>query len=153
MNITPLDIRQKQFKLEFRGFSKTEVDNFLEEVTQEFEALMRENEALREDNARLEERVLEFRENEKTLRDTLVAAQKISEEMKAASDREAQLKLQQAEMDAEKLVSEAKAQLAKTEEEIAELGRIKERFRISLRGMIEEHLKMLVYEDKISGRR
>ena len=153
MNITPLDIRQKQFKLEFRGFDKTEVDNFLEEVTQEIETLMRENESLRDTKAQLETRVSEFRENEKTLRDTLFAAQKITDEMKASSDREAQMLVKQAEMDADKLIKNAKNQLAKIEEEITELGRIKERFKIKLKGLVEEHLKMLDYEEKMEGKR
>ncbi len=153
MNITPLDIRQKQFSTGFRGFNITEVDNFLEEVTSEMEALIRENESLKEQNAALEAQLVEFRQTEKSLRDTLMAAQKMSEDLKGAAEKEARLKMKEAEMEAEKIVRDARIKLAKTEEEIAELNRIKERFRMKVRGIIEDHLKMLAYdqEDETAG--
>ena len=153
MNITPLDIRQKQFSTGFRGFNISEVDNFLEEVTSEMEALIRENESLKEQNAALEAQLVEFRQTEKSLRDTLMAAQKMSEDLKGAAEKEARLKMKEAEMEAEKIVRDARIKLAKTEEEIAELNRIKERFRMKVRGIIEDHLKMLAYdqEDETAG--
>ncbi len=153
MNISPLDIRQKQFSTGFRGFNISEVDNFLEEVTSEMEALIRENESLKEQNAALEAQLVEFRQTEKSLRDTLMAAQKMSDDLKAAAEKESRLKMKEAEMDAEKIVRDARIKLAKTEEDIAELNRIKERFRMKVRGIIEDHLKMLAYdqEDETAG--
>lgn len=153
MNISPLDIRQKQFSTGFRGFNISEVDNFLEEVTSEMEALIRENESLKEQNAALEAQLVEFRQTEKSLRDTLMAAQKMSDDLKAAAEKESRLKMKEAEMDAEKIVRDARIKLAKTEEDIAELNRIKERFRMKVRGIIEDHLKMLAYdqEDENAG--
>ena len=153
MNITPLDIRQKQFSTGFRGFNITEVDNFLEEVTSEMEALIRENETLKEQSASLEAQVAEFRQTEKSLRDTLMAAQKMSDDLKASAEKEARFKMKEAEMEAEKILRDARARLARTEEEITELNRIKERFRLKVRGLIEDHLKMLAYdqEDETAG--
>lgn len=148
MNISPLDIRQKQFSTGFRGFNISEVDNFLEEVTSEMEALIRENESLKEQNAALEAQLVEFRQTEKSLRDTLMAAQKMSADLKAAAEKESRLKMKEAEMDAEKIVRDARIKLAKTEEDIAELNRIKERFRMKVRGIIEDHLKMLAYDQE-----
>ena len=153
MNITPLDIRQKQFSTGFRGFNITEVDNFLEEVTSEMEALIRENETLKGQSASLEAQVAEFRQTEKSLRDTLMAAQKMSDDLKASAEKEARFKMKEAEMEAEKILRDARARLARTEEEITELNRIKERFRLKVRGLIEDHLKMLAYdqEDETAG--
>ena len=103
MNITPLDIRQKQFSTSFRGFNISEVDSFLEEVTSQMEALVREVEFLKEQNASLDAQLAEFRLTEKNLRDTLMAAQKMSEELKASAEKESRLKLKEAEMEAEKI--------------------------------------------------
>ncbi|HEY3348094.1 MAG TPA: DivIVA domain-containing protein [Nitrospirota bacterium] len=152
MNLSPLDIKQKQFKLKFRGFDMAEVDSFLEEVTEEFEAVIRENEALKEDKASLEAQVSHYRGSEKDLRDTLMSAQKISEEMKLSAEKEARLRLKEAEMDAEKMLREAQHKLGKMQEEISELQRIKERFTLKVKGVIEDHLKMLSYEDQQEGR-
>jgi cell division initiation protein len=152
LNISPLDIKKKQFRLKFRGFDITEVDAFLEEVTAEFEALVRENEALKEEHAALAAQIAEHKESEKILRDTLVAAQKMADEMRAAAEREVEMKVKEAELEAEKIVADAERRLAKTDEEIAELGRIKERFTLKIKGVIEDHLKMLSYEEKQEGR-
>jgi cell division initiation protein len=151
MNITPIDIKQKQFRLKFRGFDMSEVDSFLEDVTAEMETLMRENDQLRTENIALEAALSGYKETEKNLRDTLMAAQKISEEMRLGTEKEAALKIKQAEMDAEELMRKSRAELAKLEQEITELNRIKERFTLKIKGVIEDHLKMLNYEEKQGG--
>lgn len=148
MNITPLDIRQKQFKLKFRGFDMREVDAFLEEVTEQMESLIRENESLKEQFASAESRLTEFMETERELRNTLMAAHKMSEEIKAQSEREAELKIKEAELEAERMLAEARRVIAKTQNDIEELRRIKERFSVKLKGLIEDHLKMIVYEER-----
>lgn len=148
MNISPLDIKQKQFKLKFRGFDINEVDGFLEEVTAELEALVKENESLKEQNAGLDAQLTEFRETEKSLRNTLMSAQKMAEELKSSTEREANLKIKEAELEAEKIFRDARQTLARTQEEINELKRIKERFTLKLRGLIEDHLQMLSYEER-----
>ncbi len=152
MNITPLDIKQKQFSLKFRGFDMNEVDSFLEEVTSEMEVLMRENDQLREENKTMQAALSEFRETEKNLRDTLMAAQKMSEEMRLSAEKETALRLKQAEIDAEEMMRKSRRELAKIEQEIAELNRVKERFALKIKGVIEDHLKMLNYEEKQEGR-
>lgn len=151
MDITPLDIKQKQFKLKFRGFDIDEVDAFLEEATEAMEALIREREALKEEKAALEERVEACAQSEKGLRDTLVAAQKMAGDLKEAAEKEARLKIKEAEMEADRLLQSARRELAKTHEEIAELKRIKERFAMKIRGVIQDHLKMLEYDERQSG--
>jgi len=147
MGITPLDIRQKQFTLKmFRGLDPGEVDAFLEDVTESLETALKENEVLRENIASLESEVASYKESERSLKNTLMAAQKMAEDMKKTADREMDLRIKEAEMEAEKMLRSANMELGKTREEIAELKRIKERFTVRVRGVIEEHLKMLEYE-------
>jgi len=151
MTITPLDIKQKQFKLKFRGFDIDEVDSFLEEVTESMEALIREREALKEEKAVLEEKAATYEQTEKALRDTLMAAQKMGDELKAAARKDAELKIKEAEAEVDRMLHSARRELAKTHEEIAEIKRIKERFAMKIRGVIADHLKMLEYDERQSG--
>ncbi len=148
MEISPQDIKQKQFKVKFRGFDMNDVDKFLEEVTEQMEELLREKEAADEENASMRGRLEEYRATEKSLRDTLMAAQKISEDMKAAAQKEAELRLRQAEVEAEKIISDARRKVASLQEEISEMNRIKERFVLKVKGLIEDHLRMLNYEER-----
>ena len=151
VNISPIDIKQKQFALKFRGFDVKEVDGFLNEVTDEMESLIRENETLKEAKATLEGQLMEYKETEKNLRDTLMAAQRMADDMKSSSLRESDLKIKEAELEADRILRTARHELSKTEEEIEELRRIKERFKLKIKGVVEDHLKMIMYEDKQEG--
>ena len=80
MRITPMDIRQQQFTVKmFRGFDVQEVDTFLEDVAQDYEALMRENTLLKEQLQALEERTRGLEGREKVLQQTLVTTQRLTE--------------------------------------------------------------------------
>ena len=45
-NLTPLDIQQQKFRTKLRGFDIQEVDLFLDQMADAFEALLKENEKL-----------------------------------------------------------------------------------------------------------
>jgi DivIVA domain-containing protein len=47
--ITPVDIQQKEFRLAFRGYNERDVDQFLDQVTEEVARLHAENKRLREE--------------------------------------------------------------------------------------------------------
>jgi len=47
--ITPVDIQQKEFRLAVRGYNERDVDQFLDELTEEFALLHAENKRLREE--------------------------------------------------------------------------------------------------------
>src|SRR5438094_816513 len=88
MRISPLDIRQQQFTVKMlRGFDKHEVDAFLDDVADDYEAVLRENALLKEQLATLEERSRGLAARERALQDTLVTTQRLGDEMKAAARR------------------------------------------------------------------
>ena len=47
--VTPLDIQQKEFRLAFRGYNERDVDQFLDEITEEVARLHAEARQLREE--------------------------------------------------------------------------------------------------------
>ena len=80
MKITPLDIRRQEFDRKVRGIDPDEVATFLEMVANEYEVLIRDHAALKEQVGGLNDQVESFREMEKTLKDTLLSAQKARDE-------------------------------------------------------------------------
>jgi cell division initiation protein len=91
MRISPQDIRQQQFTIKlFRGFDPQEVDAFLEDVADDYETLLKECQLLKEQLAAQEERQRGVAELEKALQDTLLTAQRLADELKAAARREAE---------------------------------------------------------------
>jgi cell division initiation protein len=126
MRTTAADIRQQQFAVRlFRGFDPQEVDAFLEEVADDFDELARENQLLKEQLVALEERTKSVEGREKTLQETLVTTQKIAEEFKENSRREAELVLREAHLRAEKYMQEAREEHARLTADINTLKRLR----------------------------
>jgi len=151
MRITPLDIQQKQFKMKLRGFDVEEVYAFLEIVREEMEDLIRENANLKENIQRAENQVREFRDMETTLRETLLTAQQMVEDYKTNSRKEAELLIKEAETRADALIREAHEKVIKIHEDITDMKGIRRHFREELKRLIENHLKMLEFDDRREG--
>lgn len=147
MRISPLDIRQQQFTVKmFRGFDSQEVDAFLDDVADDYEAVLKENALLKEQLATLEERSRGLAEREKALQDTLVTTQRLGDEMKASSRREAELHMREAELRGEKLLEEVRSEEAKIKTEIQQLRRTKRQLIEDLRATLERYYRMMSAE-------
>ena len=151
MRITPLDIQQKQFKMKLRGFDVEEVYGFLEIVREEMEDLLRENANLRENIQRSENQVREYRDMETTLRETLMTAQQMVEDYKINSRKEAELLVREAESKADSLIKEAHEKVIKIHEDITDMKGIRRHFKEELKRLIENHLKMLEFDNRREG--
>src|SRR5512138_851890 len=143
MNITPLDITQKQFRRRLRGLDPEEVEAFLALVAVEFEALVKENGALREDNQRMAESLAELKSRERALQETLVTAQKASQEIRDAARKEAEITISDAELQAEKIVQAAHGRFLRIVDDINELKRQRLQFETNVRTLVESHVKLL----------
>ena len=149
MKITPLDIQQQQFKGKlFGGLDQEDVDAFLQTVSQEMEGLSRENTDLREQLRRHTEAMAEMSSREVQLRDTILAAQRISEEMKANAQKEATLIISEAELKAERILADADNKLAQLGSQIQDLRREKLQFETALKSLLDTHYKMLTLNEE-----
>lgn len=144
MKISPLDIQQQQFKGKmFGGLDSDDVDAFLQQVAEQVEELVRENTELKEQNRRMGADAEELKQREADLRQTMLAAQKIVEEMKNNAEKEARLLVSEAELKAERIVAEAENSLVQLNNQIQELRREKMKFESSLKSLLDSHYKML----------
>ena len=146
MRITPLDIQQKQFGSKFRGFDMEEVDSFLELIREEMEELLRDNANLREDARRFEKQLKEYKSIELTLRDTLVKTQQLTDEYKSTAQKDAELIIKEAELNAEEIIRDAQNRVIKIHEDITDLKGIRRHFKEELKRMIESHMKMMEFD-------
>ncbi len=105
--ITPIDIQQVGFGVGFRGYDRKEVDNFLDALTGDYEVLFRENQQLKELASGLEIQVAELKKKETTLSRTLMSAQQIVDDVKENAQKDADLIIKEAEMNAEALNKKA----------------------------------------------
>lgn len=143
MRMTATDIRQQQFAVRlFRGFDPQEVDAFLEEMADDFDELGRENTLLKEQLVQLEEKSRGVEGREKTLQETLVTTQKIAEEFKENSRREAELVLREAHLRAEKFMQDAREEHTKLTIEVNGLRRLRRQLADEIMGVLSAHKRL-----------
>ncbi|MTI85125.1 MAG: DivIVA domain-containing protein [Firmicutes bacterium] len=105
--LTPLDIQNKELRRSFRGYNEGEVDEFLDQLAQDYEWLYLENQRLKEKLEDTEAGVARYQDMEQTIKDTLVMAQKNAEELRENAKREAELLLSESRQKANEVVKEA----------------------------------------------
>lgn len=119
--LTPLEIQKQIFGKSLHGFSVDEVRAYLHVVAEELERLLKGLDELSRDNAQLREAAAENTERERILKETLLSAQRVSEEVKANARKEAELIVKDAEILGERIVSQAMNHVGELERKIQEL--------------------------------
>lgn len=89
MAIRPIDVRRKEFKNGFRGYDANQVDDFLDQVADEFERAYTDNQRMREEVSSLRERLQQFEDLEGSIRSALVHAEQASNDLRNSAQREA----------------------------------------------------------------
>lgn len=144
MKISPIDIQQQQFKGKmFGGLDPADVDSFLQSVASEMENLIRENHELKDTCASQARDIGELAAKERELRETLLAAQRITEEMKINAKKEATLVVSDAELKGERIVADAERRLAELKTRIEETRLQKIEFEMSFKALLESYQRML----------
>jgi cell division initiation protein len=143
MKLTPLDLQHHTFRKTMNGFDPKQVSAFLELVRTEWEDLLRESQHLKDKLQEMNVNLLKYKDNEKILQDTLVTAQRMVDDMKKTTQKEAEIVLGQAELQADKILHQAHERLTHIIDEIHELKRQRAAFEGELKGMLEAHFRLL----------
>jgi cell division initiation protein len=122
VSVTPIDLRQRRFRSRLNGFDKVEVAAFLVAVADDYEHTLREADHFRQELTKIEPILKEHREGEKTLRNTLLTAQRLSDEMKEQAEREGQRIVREAEDRAALLLAQTQLRLDEIQRDIDSLG-------------------------------
>ncbi|MFY0591282.1 DivIVA domain-containing protein [Roseivirga sp.] len=124
MNITPLEIRQKEFEKGFRGYDKDEVSAFLNSLSIEWERLNDQCKELKLKLESAENEVVKLREVENSLFKTLKTAEDTGSNMIEQATKTAELHMKETEMKADGLMNEAKSRARSIIEEAENRARI-----------------------------
>ena len=116
--VMPLDVRQAKFPTSMRGYDREEVASFLEQAAEAFELALRDNERLRQEIARLEGSLSHFRDLEGSLKNTLMSAQKLADDMRENAAQESARLVREAEGKAEMILQKALARLEDVQRDI-----------------------------------
>lgn len=163
--LTPVDIHNKEFGRSFRGYNQEEIDDFLDQVVNDYELLYRENNQLKKEIELNEKQLNQYHQLEKNLQDTLLVAQRTADEVvntanvrgdevrqaaKQAADnlkREAEIYAEnlrhETQLDCKRKVDAAAAQVRAAVAEYERIVREKREFIAKMRNLMQTELGIL----------
>ncbi len=149
IDLTPLDVRKKKqdFKRSVRGYDAAQVDSFLEIVADRLEQLVREHGSLSDRVASMQRQLDTYQERERALNEALLAAQELREEARSQAERDAQVRLREAETHAEAILLDADQAIRHSQRRLEDLRARRRHFLKSLRSVMERFEDYLELEE------
>ena len=135
--ITPADIQNKEFSKGFRGYSEEEVDMFLDLITLDLEKLIKENINLKAQLATLEKKETTMAETDVSVKETLISAKSLMEDIAESSEKRAKALLHNAELDAALIIKDANIKADRIVEESSAYTRAFDSFKREYKAMLE----------------
>ena len=148
MRLTPMDVQRQSFPTRFRGYDPEEVRQFLTLVAEELANLQRGHDLLEQEVQSLRSLVDEHRQRETILKNTLLTAQRVSEGIKEASKKQAELVVKEAELRADQLLGLAQTRASELEHDILDLHNQRQSLRADIRGLIAQLNRVLDLEQE-----
>ena len=145
-NLTPLEIQKQTFSRAIKGYTVDEVRAYLHLVAEEIERLVKDVDRLQRENAMLREELNDHNQRERILKDTLLSAQKVSEDVRANARKEAELIVKDAELLSDRLMSQAQSRMADLERAIQELKMERRAARNKLQTMLDTTQQLLMLD-------
>ncbi len=143
MRITPLDVRKQEFRKSVRGFDCDEVRAFLTTLADEYEAVLVDNKVLRERFQDQDTKISEYQTMERTLRDTLMTAERVMQESKENAAREGDLVIQEAQLTAKGILEECRVRTEELRRELISLRKEKETYLARFKGLAEAQITFI----------
>ena len=141
MKLTPMDINNKEFKKGLRGYNPDEVDEFLDEIVDNYEELFKENATLKEKINSMNEKVEHYAKIETTIQNTLLLAQNAADQAKKSAQKEAELVISNANEVAKKTLDKAQSAVVQVTEEYEKVKQEFIKFRAKYRNFMNAQLE------------
>ncbi|MCM8711016.1 DivIVA domain-containing protein [Clostridium sp. SYSU_GA19001] len=142
MKITAMDITNKEFKKVLRGYSPDEVEEFLDRIAEDYEAIYKENSSLKERFAVLNEKLDHYVKMETTIQNTLLLAQNAAEQSKINTQKEADLIIKNANESAQKILDKAHNDVIKINDDYERLKQEFIKFRAKFKNFMNTQVEM-----------
>jgi cell division initiation protein len=148
MKLTPSDVQRQTFSRRFRGLDPDEVRAFLAAVAEDMAAMLRDKEQVEQELKHLELIVQEHREREAILKNTLLTAQKVAEDIRDTARKEAETIVKQADLQGDRLLELAQSRAHDVERGILELRGHRTALRIDIRALITRLAHLLDLQEE-----
>ena len=141
--LTPLDIENKKFGKTIKGYNVDEVDDFLDQVTLEYEKLYKENADYKSKFEQLNKELEHYKTVEHTLQNTLLMAQSTAEDIKSMAQKQADQIIDEAKVEAQKMVDEVNKDEVEVRRKTEELKKQFEVYKAKMEALLISKLELL----------
>ena len=148
MKISPMDIQRQTFARKFRGFDPEEVRTYLSLVAEEVAALQRDRDTFEQQIQQLHGLIDEHREREVILKNTLLTAQRVSEEIRENARKQSESVVHEAELQADRLLELAQDRAHEVERGILDLRAQRSAIRTDIRALVTRLTHLLDLQEE-----
>lgn len=148
MKISPMDIQRQTFARRLRGFDREEVRTYLALVAEEVAALQHERDDLARQLQHIKVLLEEHRERETILKNTLLTAQKLSEDIRDNARKQSESVVREAELQADRLIELAQSRAHEVERSILDLRSHRSNIRTDVRALINRLTQLLDLQEE-----
>ena len=142
--LTPLDIENKKFsKQMMSGYSVDEVDEFLDEITADYEKLYKESAEAKNKIEDMQEDIAKYKNIENTLNNTLIMAQTAADDVKNLAKQQAEAILNEAQANAKQAVAELEQDIVMKQKELEELQKQFDVYKAKMESLLISQLELL----------
>ncbi len=142
--ITPLEIENKKFsKKTLNGYDPEEVDEFLDDLTKDYEKIYKEVQENRKEVEELKSKLEHYTQIESTLQSTLLLAQSASEEVKSAAQKQAEQIVKEAELKAKEATKGLEAEITEKKKELENVNKQFDVYKAKMESLLISQLELL----------
>lgn len=149
MKILPMDIQRQSFGQKLRGFDPEEVRAYLAIVAEEVASIQGDRDRLDQEVQNLKTLLDEHRQREVILKNTLLTAQRVSEEIKENARKQAENVVREAEMQGDKLIELAQNRAHEVERSILDLRGWRSSLRTDIRSFVTRVSQLLDLQEEV----
>ena len=142
--LTPLDIENKKFSKQMvNGYNVDEVDQFLDDLTQDYEKLYKDSTESKSKIDELNNSLEKYKNIEATLQSTLVMAQSTAEEVKNVAQKKAEQIVNDAQLAARSSIEELNAEIAGKKRELEEVKKQLDVYKAKMEALLISQLEII----------
>lgn len=140
----------KKFKTNVNGYDKIEVNNFVNEVTREYENMLNKLKSRDNEVKILKEQLQHYKDLETALNKAVLIAEDSSNQIKRVARDEAKLIIEEAKKNASHIINDALIKAEKTEVQADQLRRSLKIYKARIKQAVEEQLTIVNDVDRIA---
>ena len=149
MKISPMDIQRQAFGRRMRGLDADEVRAYLNIVAEEVATQQMERDRLHHEVQEVRSLLDEHRQRETILKNTLLMAQRVSEEIKENARKQGETVVKEAEIQSDRLIELAQSRAHEVERGILDLRAHRTALRTDVRALITRLTRILDLQEEV----